>query len=87
MFLSVDYALACDVLPSFESAAQALGVWGVSAFLGSTIGPLVAGPLLAYFGWTPSPERYAKDGYLAVNTVGALCVMLSAAFLRRVTAR
>lgn len=50
MFLSVDYALACDTLPSLESAAQGLGVWGVSAFLGSTTGPLIAAPLLAYFG-------------------------------------
>ena len=34
------------------SAAQGLGVWGVSAFLGTTAGPLIAAPLLAYFGWT-----------------------------------
>jgi len=87
MFLSVDYALACDVLPSFETAAQGLGVWGVSAFLGSTIGPLIAGPLLAYFGWTPNPERYASAGYLAVNAVGAMYVSMAAFFLRNVSAR
>ena len=87
MFLSVDYALACDVLPSFETAAQGLGVWGVSAFLGSTVGPLLAGPLLAYFGWTPNPERYASTGYLAVNVVGAVYVSMAAFFLRYVRAR
>ena len=52
MFLSVDYALACDVLPSLENAAQNLGVWGVYAFPGSTLGPLVAGPLLTHYGPT-----------------------------------
>ena len=81
MFLSVDYALACDTLPNLESAAQSLGVWGVSAFLGSTLGPLIAAPLLAYFGWTPSPERYSPSGYCAVNLAGAAYVILSALFL------
>lgn len=87
MFLSVDYALACDVLPSFESAAQGLGLWGVSAFLGSTIGPLIAGPLLAYFGSTPSVERYSPQGYVALNVTGAIYVAFAAIFLRYVNAR
>lgn len=87
MFLSVDYALACDVLPSYQTAAQGLGLWGVSAFLGSTIGPLIAGPLLAFFGSTPSPERYSPDGYLALNLAGAVYVSFAAFFLRYVSAR
>ena len=87
MFLSVDYALACDVLPSFQTAAQGLGLWGVSAFLGSTIGPLIAGPLLAYFGATDSAERYGSDGYVALNATGAVYVALAAFFLRYVSAR
>ena len=81
MFLSVDYALACDTLPSLESAAQGLGVWGVSAFLGSTLGPLIAAPLLAYFGWTSSPERYSSTGYTAVNLAGAIYVICAGGFL------
>jgi len=87
MFLSVDYALACDVLPSFQNAAQGLGLWGVSAFLGSTVGPLIAGPLLAYFGWTASPERYSPDGYMALNATGAVYVVFAGFFLRFVNAR
>ena len=87
MFLSVDYALACDTLPSLESAAQGLGVWGVSAFLGSTTGPLIAAPLLAYFGWTSSPERYSSAGYVAVNMCGAVYISGAAFFMRRVKAR
>ena len=87
MFLSVDYALACDTLPSLESAAQGMGVWGVSAFLGSTLGPLIAAPLLAYFGWTSSPERYSSYGYMAVNFAGAAYVCCSGLFLCFVKAR
>lgn len=87
MFLSVDYALACDTLPSNESAAQSLGVWGVSAFLGSTLGPLIAAPLLAYFGWTASPDHYSAMGYMALNVAGAIYVCLAALFLAFVRAR
>jgi len=87
VFLSVDYALACDTLPSFENAAQGLGVWGVSAFLGSTIGPLIAAPLLAYFGWTLSPDHYSAPGYVAVNFAGSVYVTCAALFLRYVKAR
>merc|ERR1719197_1482425 len=75
MFLSVDYALACDVLPSLEHAAQSLGVWGVSAFLGSTLGPLIAGPLLTHFGSTPNTDRYSTPGYVAVMLLGAVYVI------------
>jgi len=87
MFLSVDYALACDVLPSLDSAAQSLGVWGVSAFLGSTFGPLISGPLLTIFGWTESPDRYSSAGYFAVMIMGAMYVICAAALLRHVNAR
>lgn len=72
---------------SFENAAQGLGVWGVSAFLGSTTGPLIAAPLLAYFGWTTSPDHYSSGGYVAVNFAGACYVTCAALFLRYVKAR
>lgn len=84
MFLSVDYALACDVLPSFDNAAQSLGVWGVSAFLGSTLGPLAAGPTLSYFGRTESPDRFSTFGYILVMAMGAIYVSLAALLLRNV---
>jgi MFS family permease len=87
---SADLCSACgsrSAAQSFESAAQGLGVWGVSAFLGSTSGPLIAAPLLAYFGWTTSPDHYSSSGYVAVNIAGALYVMCAAFFLRYVKAR
>ena len=93
MFLSVDYALACDVLPSLEHAAQSLGVWGVSAFLGSTLGPLIAGPLLTHFGgcWTAdcaaTAAEYSTPGYVAVMLLGAVYVICAGLMLRTVKAR
>ena len=94
MFLSVDYALACDVLPSLEHAAQSLGVWGVSAFLGSPLGPLIAGPLLTHFGgcWTvdcaaAADQHYSTQGYVAVMLLGAVYVICAGLMLRTVKAR
>jgi len=49
-FLTVDYALAVDTLPNKEDAAKDLGLWGVSAFVGSSCGPVVLGPLLHVVG-------------------------------------
>jgi len=46
-YLSVDYALALDCLPVKKSSAEAFGVWGVAGFIGSTVGPVVGGYLLA----------------------------------------
>ena len=63
---SVDYALATDVLPSLDSAVESLGVWGVSAFLGSMIGPLVAGPLLELVSLAKLAQgdvEYSRSGY------------------------
>ena len=62
-------------------------MWGVSAFLGTTLGPLIAAPLLAYYGWTSSPDRYSRAGYAAVNLAGAVYVCFSGLFLCCVRAR
>jgi len=47
-YLSVDYALALDCLPKGKTAAEALGLWGVIGFLGSTMGPVIGGVLLSF---------------------------------------
>jgi MFS-type transporter involved in bile tolerance (Atg22 family) len=46
-YLSVDYALALDCLPSGKTTAEAFGLWGVAGFVGATAGPLVGGGLLS----------------------------------------
>ena len=45
-FVSVEWALATDVLPSQATAAKDLGIWGISVTLPQVIAPLVGGPLL-----------------------------------------
>eukprot|EP00659_Diplonema_papillatum_P018090 gene18090-27860_t len=49
-YLAVDYALALDVLPSKSTSGQDLGVWGIAAFLGSSIGPVMWGAVLKLAG-------------------------------------
>eukprot|EP00915_Cephaloidophora_sp_WS-2016_P009718 GHVH01013973.1.p1 GENE.GHVH01013973.1~~GHVH01013973.1.p1 ORF type:complete len:899 (-),score=117.46 GHVH01013973.1:98-2794(-) len=48
-FLSVDYAIAIAVIEKSQ-AAQMLGVWGVSSFIGAAIGPMIFGFLIEVFG-------------------------------------
>jgi len=72
-YLSVDYALALECLPIGKTTAEAFGLWGVAGFLGSTIGPLVAGVLL----WLSSMKMYVEGG--AVDSypyIGYLMVLM-----------
>lgn len=82
-FVSVDYALACDVLPSKKNAAKDLGVWGISAFLGTMLGPLIIGPILHVVGTTPGiPDHYSDPGYVTIMTIGAVYVLIGGFLLK-----
>jgi MFS family permease len=62
VYLTMDTSLAVDTLPKSshknkqtgeheeDSTAQLLGIWGVAAFVGSALGPMIGGPLLYVFG-------------------------------------
>ena len=91
-FVAVDFALAIDTLPCKEEAAKFLGVWGVSAFVGTTIGPITGGLALYFFGQIEDPigggggempegtitsYRYSKYGYIGVMAFGAFWNVLS----------
>jgi MFS family permease len=77
-FISVEFAIGCDTLPDKnDHAAQALGVWGIAGFLGSTLGPVISGPLLFLVGHTDEPDTYSHQGYVALLAVGALLVLSS----------
>jgi len=85
-YLAVDYALGCDKIPDkAEGAAQALGVWGVAAFLGSTLGPVISGPVLYIVGKSPEPDVYLHRGYVSLLAMGAVLVFSSSLALRKVT--
>lgn len=65
-FVSVEWALATDVLPSQASAAKDLGIWGISVTLPQVIAPLVGGPLL------DGMNRLGPNlGYVALMLVAA----------------
>mmetsp|Transcript_9166 Transcript_9166/g.11948 ORF Transcript_9166/g.11948 Transcript_9166/m.11948 type:complete len:534 (-) Transcript_9166:1023-2624(-) len=81
-YLSVDYALACATMPNKGENARFLAVWGVAAFIGSTLGPLICGPALYQFGRTESNFRYSREGYASVLLIGASFVLISALVLR-----
>ena len=56
VYLTMETSMAVDTLPNdlVEDVdvgnAQLLGIWGVAAFLGSALGPMIGGPLLYIFG-------------------------------------
>lgn len=84
-FLSVDYALALDTVPSKDDAARWLAVWGVAGFVGTSAGPIISGPVLLLW---PGPrqtetgvERNPLGAYRALLVIGALWMGLSAFFL------
>jgi len=91
-FLAVDYGLALATLPDKNQAAQALGVWGVSAFIGSAVGPLLWGALIQFFGGegvsmsgiigstggdTDNETRFGYPGYVAMLLGGILATILA----------
>jgi len=79
-FLSVDYAIALDCLPDKTQTAQALGIWGVSAFLGLALGPLLWGAILETSMIMYPPEKegtYPAIGYYAMLVSGCAMVFLA----------
>eukprot|EP00808_Paulinella_micropora_P012072 g17311.t1 len=87
-FLAVDYALALDTLPpDGVDNARDLGVWGVAAFLGSTLGGAIGGVLLNFIGAPDHPKDtiegdpyYSYRGYFAL-LISGIGYLLLAIFL------
>lgn len=65
-FVSVDWALATDVLPSRAAAAKDLGIWGISVTLPQVVAPLAGGPVLDAFN-----RVGPNQGYIALAVMGA----------------
>ncbi|KAJ1492830.1 major facilitator superfamily domain-containing protein [Baffinella frigidus] len=73
VYISVDYALACECLPdSGSDGAKDLALWGVVAFRGMMFGPCVTGPLLAWLGHEDNSDHYAFIGYVAIMLCGVV---------------
>lgn len=88
--MTLETSLAVDTLPHTVTDgasghnAQLLGLWGVAAFLGSSLGPLIGGPILYYVGssGTVAGQDYSIHGYAVVLSLSAVYFLLSAVSLR-----
>lgn len=72
-YISVDWALGTDVLPSRASAAKDLGIWGISFTLPQVVAPIIGGPLLDAFN-----RMGTNRGYIVLMLMGAMYFMISA---------
>lgn len=78
-FVSVDWALATDVLPSQATAAKDMGIWGIAATLPQVLAPLVGGPLLDAFN-----RRELNSGYIVLMAAGAAYLVLGSALVWKI---
>mmetsp|Transcript_16931 Transcript_16931/g.27413 ORF Transcript_16931/g.27413 Transcript_16931/m.27413 type:complete len:449 (-) Transcript_16931:37-1383(-) len=82
MYLSMDGSLAVDALPSKDEAARFMGIWGVGAFLGASLGPIIGGPVLRM---NPDPVhdgRYTLMGYTILLCLSAIYLLASGYVLK-----
>ncbi|MGB8347784.1 MAG: MFS transporter [Ktedonobacteraceae bacterium] len=54
-YISVDWALVADVLPSHRSYARDMGVWNIALSLPQVIAPVIGGPLIDTFNRAGNP--------------------------------
>ncbi|MGQ0551467.1 MAG: MFS transporter [Armatimonadota bacterium] len=78
-FVSVDWALATDVLPSKAAAGKDLGIWGIAATLPQVLAPLVGGPLLDAFN-----RREPNFGYIVLLAAGAGYLLLGSVLVWKI---
>jgi len=83
IYLTMDGSLAIDALPSKAEAARFLGIWGVGAFIGTALGPLIGGPMLMFN--TNVDGSYSIYGYMLLLCGSAVYLTLSAAVLQKTT--
>ena len=84
VYLSVDYALAIDTLPSRSDPAQSLAVWGVASFLGTSIGPAILGPILFFNQEVDADGQMYNtlQGYIYALSVSCVWFFLAAVALK-----
>jgi len=83
MYLTLETRLAVDTLPEGHKA-QWMGIWGVAAFLGSAMGPLVGGPILylsSDLSRSYQDVQYTEVGYSIVWSLSSFYFMCSAVSL------
>jgi MFS family permease len=90
-YYSVDWALACDVLPNADDAAKDMAVWHIAMVLPQSIALPISGAVLGAWGhhYTIAANgdkitHYFQSGYTAMFSLAALFLLLGAFFIRNV---
>ena len=92
-YISVDYALGTDVLPSHEHAGKDMAVWHIAMTLPQSVAAPLAGFLIAAPGYKQLPNpvvgedpimHYLPLGYSFIFVLCAVCFALGAYLLRNV---
>lgn len=77
-YLSVDWALVVDVLPSQRNFARDMGVWNVSLSLPQVIAPALGGPLIDTF----TRSGHAVTGFQLIFGMAIVYCLVSTAAIR-----
>ncbi|MBS1716205.1 MAG: MFS transporter [Armatimonadetes bacterium] len=86
-YISVDWALGTDVLPSEQDAGKDMAVWHVSMTFPQAIGGLVGGIILSSgrsMGDVGEVVKYTRQEFGALFIFSAICFTLGAVLLRNV---
>lgn len=92
-YISVDYALGTDVLPSEADAGKDMAVWHIAMTLPQSIAAPIAGFLIAFPGKTVTPPivaggepttHYTLLGYGIIFSLCSLCFAIGAYLLKNV---
>jgi len=90
-YVSVDWALGTDVLPSQDEAGKDMAVWHIAMVAPQSLAAPIAGTILALFGYTiekvPGKDdivHYRSAGYMAMFGMIAVSFALGAILLRNV---
>jgi MFS family permease len=89
-YISVDWALGTDVLPSRQDAGKDMAVWHISMTLPQQVAPLLAGQVLGLYvaGHImvdgKSVGTYGWTGYAIVFCVAAACFFVSGILVKKV---
>lgn len=78
-YTSVDWALACDVLPDTQAYGRDMGIWAMMGILPQLLGIVLGGVSLAAFQGLPN-----HAGYTILFGLTLLCFILGTVLIRRV---
>jgi len=83
-YQSVDWALACDVLPNLDEAAKDMGIWHIALTFPQLVATPLAGYLLDTFQAVGRTNGQPNLGYTVIFSIAVLYFFLGTVFVRQV---